>query len=317
MQEGEDIQHPFLTRAIENAQRKVEAMNFDIRKQLLEYDNVMNKQREMVYSLRNQILSGEDVSKHIQTMVDEALEEKMDLWTPPKALPETWDINTFHAWMLHTFNHDGGLKPADWAKLSREELQEKSQHVVQDALKARDEELGNDLFRHLQRMVLLQMIDVAWKEHLYDLDQLKKGISLRAYAQKDPLIEFQKEAFNLFTQMMNRIREQTLEYMFKMHVGPADPGKEGEPEAPLPVPRSVFSKARAVKPEFEGPAIAAQQSHDALAAVSSAPSEGGMFPGMESEEAPKPQPVVAPEKIGRNDPCPCGSGKKYKKCHGH
>jgi preprotein translocase subunit SecA len=318
MQEGEDIQHPFLTRAIENAQRKVEAMNFDIRKQLLEYDNVMNKQREMVYSLRNQILSGEDVSKNMESMVQETLEEKLDTWAPPKEIPDHWDMNAFHAWMTHIFNQDGGMSPAEWVKLSRPEIQEKAQEIVQLALNAREAELGPELFKHLQRMVLLQTIDVAWKEHLYDLDQLKKGITLRAYAQKDPLIEFQHEAFNLFSQMMNRIREQTLEYFFRMHLATGTEAPEGAAPPPMPMPRSVFANARAVKPEFAGP---------------TASENPGLAPMPESQRGPflqpsaseragdgngdaRPQPVSVPEKIGRNDPCFCGSGKKFKKCHG-
>jgi preprotein translocase subunit SecA len=318
MQEGEDIQHPFLTRAIENAQRKVEAMNFDIRKQLLEYDNVMNKQREMVYSLRNQILDGEDVSKSLESMVSETLEEKLELWAPPKELPDNWDMTAFHTWLLYTFNQDGGLSAADWAKMSRQELQEKGREVIQSAFQAREQELGADLFRNLQRMVLLQTIDVAWKEHLYDLDQLKKGITLRAYAQKDPIIEFQKEAFNLFSQMMNRIREQTLEYTFKMHLagGQGEEGSADQHARPLPAPRSVFAKARAVKPEFEGPSaspLSAAPDQESTDLFSRSRSSSGHTNG---ESAPKPQPVSAPEKIGRNDPCFCGSGKKYKKCHG-
>ena len=299
MQEGEDIQHPFLTRAIENAQRKVEAMNFDIRKQLLEYDNVMNKQREMIYSLRNQILSGEDVSENIEGMVQETLEEKLDLWAPPKEIPERWDTAALHAWLTHTFNQDGGMTPEKLTKLSREELHETTQAIIRSALEAREKELGSDFFHHLERMVLLQMIDVAWKEHLYDLDQLKKGISLRAYAQKDPLIEFQKEAFSLFTQMMNRIREQTLEYLFKMHVGAGpEEAPEGKAPALLPVPRSVFAKARAVKPEFEGPVLGTAQTDEQEAPF-------GPSSGFEEEDvSPRPKPVTVPEKIGRNDPCP-------------
>jgi preprotein translocase subunit SecA len=320
MKEGEDIQHPFLTRAIENAQRKVEAMNFDIRKQLLEYDNVMNKQREMIYSLRNQILSGEDVSKNIQSMLEETLEEKLEQFVPPKEIPENWDITGLHTWMTHTFNHDGKMGPMEWAKLSRPEIEEKLKEVAQEALASRDTELGTSLFQHLQRMILLQMIDVAWKEHLYDLDQLKKGIGLRAYAQKDPLIEFQREAFNQFSQMMNRIREQTLEYLFKMHVEKSE-GPESEPE-PLPVPRSVFAKARAIKPDFEGPTAPSEGALSPPGAVpwgqvSANTAPFADFSNEDAEEAASRPPTVSvPEKIGRNDPCPCGSGKKYKKCHG-
>jgi len=309
MQEGEDIQHPLLTRAIENAQRKVEAMNFDIRKQLLEYDNVMNKQREMVYSLRNQILDGQDVSKTIEGMLEESLEEKLALWIPPKAIPETWDVSALHAWLTHLFGEGAGPSAEGWTKLARTEIEAKARAIVQAAVQSREQQIGPDLFPQLKRMILLQMIDVAWKEHLYDLDQLKKGISLRAYAQKDPLIEFQHEAFNLFTQMMNRIREDTVEYLFKVHM--ATP--EG-PEAAAPfTPRSVFARAKAEKPEFEGPTAqpgGSPPEPSPLFAPSREPAAVG------PAGAASRQPTTAPAKIGRNDPCFCGSGKKYKKCHG-
>jgi preprotein translocase subunit SecA len=316
MQEGEDIQHPLLTRAIENAQKKVEAMNFDIRKQLLEYDNVMNKQREMIYTLRNQLLDGQDVTKTIAGMIDESLEEKLEEWLPKKAIPDNWDVNALHAWLTHLFGTDGGLKPEQWIKLSRAEAEEKLREIVQRAVQARETEIGPEIFPQLKRMILLQMIDVAWKEHLYDLDQLKKGISLRAYAQKDPLIEFQHEAFNLFTQMMVRIREQTIEYLFKVHIAP--PAEAGA-TPPIPfAPRSVFARAKAEKPEFTGPSsqpLAAAPEPESIFAPGRLP--GGN--GDDSEApvtAPTKQPVSAPQKIGRNDPCFCGSGKKFKKCHG-
>jgi len=310
MKEGEDIQHPFLTRAIENAQRKVEAMNFDIRKQLLEYDNVMNKQREMVYTLRNQILDGQDVSKTIDGMLQETLEEKLDLWIPPKEIPEKWDITALHGWLTRIFGRDGQLDISGWSKLSRPEVEEKLKETVQAAMTARRDEVGVEIFPQIQRMILLQMMDVAWKEHLYDLDQLKKSINLRAYAQKDPLIEFQREAFSMFSQMMNRIREQTLEYLFKIHVGPA-------PEDLAP--RSVFGGARAEKPDFEGPALDSEilpQHASPMPTVS--PRATSRHTVLDAEESPIPSPsqTPSPSKIGRNDPCFCGSGKKFKKCHG-
>jgi preprotein translocase subunit SecA len=329
MEEGEDIQHPFLTRAIENAQRKVEAMNFDIRKQLLEYDNVMNKQREMVYSLRNQVLEGRDISVTVETMIQESLEEKLEEWTPPKAIPETWDVAALTGWLKHIFSYDGELDVTGWAKLSRPEIEGRSREIVAQSLQAREAELGKEIFPQLQRMILLQMMDLAWKEHLYDLDQLKKGIGLRAYAQKDPLVEFQKEAFRLFQQMMNRIREETLEYLFKVHLAPAPTADgEGAPtgDAPTPAalqPKSVFTGARAEKPEFIGPGSVAEveEMPQSLPASSSFPSErvpprnvidgGPGAPGGFSPSLPS-----VPSKIGRNDPCPCGSGKKYKKCCG-
>jgi preprotein translocase subunit SecA len=320
MQEGEDIQHPWLTRAVENAQRKVEAMNFDIRKQLLEYDNVMNKQREMVYSLRNQILDGQDVTQTIDGMIDESVEENLGLWVPPKVIPDNWDVQSLHGWLIHLFGQDGGLKPEHWVKLSRSEVEEKVREIVHAAVAAREAEIGPEIFPQLKRMILLQMIDVAWKEHLYDLDQLKKGISLRAYAQKDPLIEFQHEAFNLFNQMMNRIREQTVEYLFKVQVAPP-PGEAEQPGSELIAalrPRSVFAGARAEKPEFDGSAATAPGMAPPAESPIFSPARG--FKGEEPETAgsgsASTAPVKAPPKIGRNDPCFCGSGKKYKKCHG-
>jgi preprotein translocase subunit SecA len=322
MQEGEDIQHPLLTRAIENAQTKVEAMNFDIRKQLLEYDNVMNKQREMVYTLRNRILDGQDVTQTIDGMLSESIEDKLTLWTPPKAIPETWDVSALHAWLTHLFGQDGGLKAEEWAKLSRTEVDEKVRAIAQEAVRSREEEIGPDLFPQLKRMILLQMIDVAWKEHLYDLDQLKKGISLRAYAQKDPLIEFQHEAFGLFTQMMSRIREQTVEYIFKVHVAP--PIVESGAEAPaMPfAPRSVFTRAKAEKPEFDaaqssgGQPFAPAPDQTPFAPTRSFKSSGHDGSAGLAGLPKNPAPAASPQKIGRNDPCFCGSGKKYKKCHG-
>jgi preprotein translocase subunit SecA len=323
MKEGEDIQHPFLTRAIENAQKKVESMNFDIRKQLLEYDNVMNKQREMIYSLRNQMLEGRDVTQTIAGMVEESLDEKLTQWIPAKAIPETWDMVAFHTWLMHIFGYDSAdLDVAGWAKLSRAEIEEKAREVMNEALKKRDEEIGPSLFQQLQRMILLQMMDVAWKEHLYDLDQLKKGISLRAYAQKDPLIEFQHEAFSLFTAMMNRIREQTLEYIFKVHLAPPppEPGpNEGEPtpKAPSPLaPRSVFAHARAEKPEFSGSIIQRDPASEGPSPLAGEIVRRPTDVGAGDEISVQPSTAVAPVKIGRNDPCYCGSGKKYKKCHG-
>src|SRR5439155_16861973 len=185
-------------------------------------------------------LDGQDVSKTIDGMIEESVEEKLALWVPPKAIPENWDTNALHAWLIHMFGQDGDLKADQWGKLSRQEVEAKVRDIVQAGVRAREQEIGPELFPQLKCVILLQMIDVAWKEHLYDLDQLKKGISLRAYAQKDPLIEFQHEAFNLFTQMMNRIREQTIEYLFKVHM--AAPSETGA-EAPMPfASRSVFAR---------------------------------------------------------------------------
>jgi len=284
MQEGEDIQHPWINKAIENAQRKVEGMNFDIRKQLIEYDNVMNKQREAVYRLRNEILDGEDVTQTITDMLQESIDQKVTLWAPEKVYPEQWDIASLDAWLARTFNTH--------LEIEQDTL---VQGKVDDAYSRRAQELTIPMLHHLQRMILLQMIDTAWKEHLYDLDQVKKGIGLRAYGQKDPKIEYQRESFALFEQMMAHIRETTVEYIFKFRLAQ-------EPFRRRPVVQTAESR----EPVLAGTPDARTQRPVA--------SNNEVLPaGLGGQ---KQKTVTIPDKIGRNDPCPCGSGKKYKKCCG-
>ena len=268
MKEGENIEHPWISKAIENAQKKVEAMNFDIRKQLLDFDNVMNKQREAIYSLRNEILEGEDVSQQIKDMFEESTEEKLEYWASKKH-PEEWDWPSLKMWLKRVFNIELDLKDEEILSLNKSSFKKLLSEKIQQTYLAREQELGNQNIRELERIILLQMIDIAWKEHLYELDQLKKGIGLRAYGQKDPKIEYQKEAFTLFSQMMNRIRENTIEYVFKVRLKPQT------------VTRT--------------------------------------YPDIKVKETQQPKIKKLTEqkeqlKIGRNDPCPCGSGKKYKKC---
>ncbi|MBI4055759.1 MAG: preprotein translocase subunit SecA [Elusimicrobia bacterium] len=283
MQEGEVIEHPWVTRAIENAQRKVEAMNFDIRKQLLEFDNVMNKQREVIYSLRRNTLDGEEVSAQIQSMLEESLEEKLSLWTPPKAHPEFWDTESLTGWLARTFGLAWRASEPDKQSLSHEELKQTLTQQLRQAYENRIQQFGPEMFKDLERMVLLQVLDNAWKNHLYALDHLKKGVGLRAYGQKDPLIEYQRESFNLFEEMLARIREQTVEYIFRIQIPP--------PERPRPSPLQRAAAA---------PHASAQ----------------GRDSATQTLERPAAQEIPVKRKIGRNDPCLCGSGKKYKKCCG-
>ena len=284
MKEGEEIQHPWISKSIEGAQRKVEAMNFDIRKQLIEYDNVMNKQREAVYRLRNEILEGEDISQTTKDMIAESVEEKADLWAPAKAYPEQWDWTSLEAWLHRTFGLRLELNEDARIHLSSPVLIELLHEKTLEAYEKRRTGLTPPFFHHIERMILLQMIDTAWKEHLYDLDQVKKGIGLRAYGQKDPRIEYQKESFSLFEQMMHRIREATVEYLFRIQAEPQ--------QARRIAPAASFEKqpvAVGVKPAAVAPAVNKIAAADTVAPI---------------------------DKLGRNDPCPCGSGKKYKKCCG-
>ena len=285
MKEGEEIQHPWISKAIENAQRKVEAMNFDIRKHLLDYDNVMNKQREAVYRLRNEIIEGEDISVTIKDMLDESIEEKMVLWAGEKLYAEQWDWASLDAWLNRTFNINLNMPEEERNIMRQDALRQLISEKIDETFKKREEELTVPLMRHIERMILLQMIDTAWKDHLYDLDQVKKGIGLRAYGQKDPKIEYQKESFAMFEQMMHRIREATVEYLFKVQL------------APQPV--------RRVQPTHMGREL---EGEGQKTVASAAPQK--VFQTAPENE---PKPIG---KIGRNDPCPCGSGKKYKKCCG-
>jgi preprotein translocase subunit SecA len=277
MKEGEEIQHPWISKAIENAQRKVEAMNFDIRKQLIDYDNVMNKQREAVYRLRNEILEGEDISQTIIDMINESVNEKAWLWAPANSYADQWDMASTEAWLARTFGVKLDMKSEELQQLRPEQLKEILHEKTLEMYKKREIELTTQLMRHIERMILLQMIDTAWKEHLYDLDQVKKGIGLRAYGQKDPKIEYQRESFAMFEQMMHRIQDATIEYLFRVQVAP-QPARRIQPHNPI-----LAEKQEAVSP---------------------------------LDRHPAPSQPQIPDKLGRNDPCPCGSGKKYKKCCG-
>jgi len=300
-QEGEAIESKLLSRQIESAQRKVEAMNFDIRKQLLDFDNVMNRQREAIYDLRNDILDGEDVSQQVKDMMAESLEEKLALWCPEKSHPEEWDIKSLSLWLKRTFDvpFDPEENPSQY---DRENFKSLMQEELKKAYELRESQLTSEVMKDMERMILLHMIDTAWKEHLYDLDHLRKGINLRAYGQKDPKIEYQKESFALFEQMMNRMRESAIEYIFRVQVA-------------LPPVQRALPKVRTEKPEFEiaGVAGVASERNAGPAGVSATVSN---VPPLNAVSSSHASTATIPKKIGRNDPCICGSGKKYKKCHG-
>ncbi|MCA6069513.1 MAG: SEC-C domain-containing protein [Endomicrobium sp.] len=275
LKEGDDIQHPWISKAVEGAQKKVEGMNFDIRKQLIDFDNVMNKQREAVYRLRNEILEGEDITDTIKDMINESIEEKLSTWTAEK-YAEEWDWISIDAWLSRIFGVKYEIENKDEINFfSKEALQTDICERVIEAYEKRKEELTPELMAQIQRMVFLQMIDSSWHDNLYELDQLRRGIGFRAYAQKDPKVEYQRESFALFESMMKRIRENTVEYIFKVQVD----------VKPQPLNNAETAK---VSPSFG-------KKND------------------RKEDKVKTQNL---SKIGRNDSCPCGSGKKYKKCCG-
>jgi preprotein translocase subunit SecA len=268
LKENENIQHPWISKAVENAQKKVEGMNFNIRKQLIDFDNVMNKQREAVYRLRNEILEGEDITDTIKDMINESIEEKITAWAGRKYVEE-WNWTSIAAWLLRTFGIKYETKNKDEINyLTRESVQSDISREVFEAYKHRKEQLTPELMLNMQRIVLLQMIDSSWRDHLYELDQLRHCIGFRAYAQKDPKIEYQKESFALFESMMKRVRDNTVEYTFKAQID-------------VKLQKMVTQRANS---DFK-------KSDD-----------NKINKGL--------------NKIGRNDPCPCGSEKKFKKCCG-
>jgi preprotein translocase subunit SecA len=281
MEEGVPIEHGMVTRAIENAQKKVEAHNFDIRKQLLEYDDVMNKQREVIYLHRRAVLVGEDLSGEVQEMITEVTDSMLDVYCPENQYPEEWDVGglveAVHVQFGLNLAEIDGMAPDHLKDLGREALREELRTHVQDAYQKKKQELGADLLRYLEKMVLLQVIDQHWKDHLLGMDHLRDGIGLRGYGQKDPLIEYKREGFDMFAGMMERIKGDTLDRLF--HV------QAVRGEAPPPPPPPVMAPPKLTLNRGDEP-IAAKTVH--------------------REQ----------DKVGRNDACPCGSGKKFKKCHG-
>ena len=285
MEEGIPIEHGMVTRAIANAQKKVEAHNFEIRKQLLEYDDVMNKQREVIYRHRRAVLNGDNLTNDLHDMMDSSVESSLNVYCPPDQYPEEWDVKGLTEVMQSQFGlditqgkNDGGDSLRD---VGRDALQEDLRAHVRDAYAKKEQELGPDLLRFLEKTFMLQVIDHHWKDHLLGMDHLRDGIGLRGYGQKDPLIEYKREGFDLFAGMMERIKSDTLDRLF--HVQAVR--HEGEQPAPQ---QPVLSRPQ--------PKLTLNRGEELVAA---------------------PAPAHRAEnKVGRNDPCPCGSGKKYKKCHG-
>ena len=288
MEEGEPIEHKLVTRAIATAQKRVETHNFEIRKHLLEYDDVMNKQREIIYGMRRQILDGASQADTVEEWIEDVAAATLDGYTPESAHPEEWDIAGLDETLHRQF--DLRLPPSRYEEVtSRAGLDE----VINEAVKARyaerERELGSELLRALERHEMLIVIDTQWKDHLLSIDHLKEGIGLRGYGQRDPLTEYKKEAFDLFQDMVERVKAAVVERLFKVQV---------VRDAPMELPAiTAWANAQESRGEMPGTERAAGAAPVAIA-------------------APRPAPrTPTGQKIGRNDPCYCGSGKKYKKCH--
>jgi len=290
MENGQPIEHPMVSKAVENAQRKVEAHHFDMRKHVLEYDDVMNRQREVIYALRRDILTGGNQKDILYDMADEVLEETLADVIPKDTYPEEWDIDALNENMERLFDISikkvddkfvrlDGDKEYKLESYKAEEFHNDIYKIATDKYDLKETQVSSEDLRHFERMIMLQRLDHLWRDHLLAMDHLKEGIGLRSYAQKNPLNEYKKEGFDIFRQMNFRMKEGICEFLFKVQIN-----------------------REAVE------SLESQQEKEELK-VTEHRGEGA--------EEQKTAPVKRDEnKVGRNDPCPCGSGKKYKKCHG-
>lgn len=287
MKPGEAIEHPWVTKAIANAQRKVESRNFDIRKQLLEYDDVANDQRRAIYSQRNELLDVSDVSETINSIREDVFKATIDAYIPPQSLEEMWDIPGLQERLKNDFDLD--LPIAEWLdkepELHEETLRERILAQSIEVYQRKEEVVGAEMMRHFEKGVMLQTLDSLWKEHLAAMDYLRQGIHLRGYAQKDPKQEYKRESFSMFAAMLESLKYEVISTLSKVQVR---------------MPEEVEELEQQRRMEAERLAQMQQLSHqddDSAAATALAAQTGD-------------------RKVGRNDPCPCGSGKKYKQCHG-
>jgi len=311
MEEGVPIEHGMVTRAIERAQKQVEAQNFSVRKHLLEYDDVMNKQRENVYTLRRELLNGQvhlsddeivDSRQYLLTLAEDLVDQAVEASCGRETDPDDWDIDA-----LKQSVGELAALPAD--TLDALDFHDKNPDEMHDALwaavKTRYEEkeqaVETEILRRVERDVMLQIVDTQWKDHLYSLDHLKEGIGLRGYAQKDPLVEYKRESFELFQAMKERIDAEMVRYLWRLRPVVQGSGEQAVRPALRPRAPVTLNDPGGGASAFAGAAAAGRRPQPART--------GGDDAAVRTVRRNSP-------KIGRNDPCPCGSGKKYKKCHG-
>lgn len=267
MPEDEPLEHNLLTKSIENAQRKVEGNNFGIRKHVLKYDDVMNKQREIIYGERRKVLEGENLRSHIQNNVRKLVEEAVNIYTGQSKNQEEWDIAGLEKYITGLFNINKFITSLDIKNYTSESLIDKIMEMAEERYKLKEAEFGEERFREIERVVLLQVVDTKWMDHIDAMDQLRQGIGLRAYGQEDPVRAYQNEGFDMFNEMIHNIWEDTVKFLYRVE----------NPEK--------IRRKKVAEPIVTG-------------------------------DAESNKPVRNEKKVGRNDPCPCGSGKKYKKCCG-
>ena len=350
MEHGEAIEHRWVTKAIENAQRKVEAFNFDIRKQLLEYDDVANDQRREIYTLRSELMETDDVSDQIEALRADVVNEVIDAFVPPESLDELWDIPGLEAALENEFAVK--LPVGQWLEeddeLHEEPLRARILEAIVEQYKAKEEYAGSRVMRHFEKAVTLQILDQSWKEHLASMDYLRQGIGLRGYAQKNPKQEYKREAFEMFQALTGRIKSEVVGLLSKVQVRAEEDVEAFEERRRRRAPVEAVHAALNKPPDDAVPAIpmaAPDEAPDMAPPVASPAAMppmraagGGMARAFPAQAGPAPPQDRGPgagspggqragsdnrspfvrggRKIGRNEPCPCGSGKKYKQCHG-
>ena len=293
MEEGVPIEHKLISKAIENAQKKVEGHNFDIRKHLLEYDDVMNKQREVIYEQRREVLEGKNLKERIFEMIEDLFEDSYNTFIDPEAYPEDWDVEGLKEWTSSLFSVNMFLngknllkinnqQEVEIAELTCEDLKERLLKTIKETYELREKQMGDEKIRWLEKRIMLYVIDTIWKDHLLSMDHLKEGIGLRGYAQKNPLNEYKKEGYEMFVGMIERIKQGIMEYLFRVQVATEEEQEIGF----MPQQQQKMLENHGGPPESRG--------------------GGGVQTTVKRNT----------EKVGRNQPCPCGSGKKYKKCCG-
>ena len=295
MKDGESIEHKMVTNAVEKAQRKVEGRNFDIRKQLLEYDDVANDQRKVVYNQRNDLMAMENIADIITNIRQDVVNEVISDFIPPQSLEEQWDIEGLEAQLKQQFDIE--LPVRHWLdteeKLYEETLRERIQQAIQQAYDAKSEQAGAEVLHQFEKQVMLQVLDNLWKEHLATMDYLRQGIHLRGYGQKNPKQEYKRESFYLFEALLKNIKHDTIRILSHVKVRQEEEVRRMEEE------RRAAAEALAQRAKYQ---------HEQAESLTGEASE---------DDIPQAQPFVRDEKkVGRNEPCPCGSGKKYKHCHG-
>ena len=297
IEEDQPIEHSLVTKSIETAQKRVESHNLEMRKQLLKYDDVMNTQREIIYSERQKAHRVTGLREHVIEMIDDVLNGAMDEFVPPDTLPDEWNLPGLTDWMRRQFGLRVRFDDVDLETVEPEEIFEKLQQAARTGYEEKEKRLGPEIMREIESAGILRAVDTRWKDHLYAMDLMKEGIGLRAYGQRDPLVEYKQEAYKLFSQMISDVKLEGLEFLFRVQVGEPE-----RLEEPVPMPkRAVLS------------------SHDSsVSSLKEAPQQQQRQ--AESSGAPSKQAVRVPErvgpKVGRNAPCPCGSGRKYKRCCG-